>query len=479
MNALRLSAALYTLLVEDQGAELWDGEGRVLARLPELLPGQSARQRWGQLLQEHLPREAKVQFLVAKGNLEIQCQGAPYLSSREQREVAERMLQEEAQGQVWNSAFSFDADPQADGGHQVWVAGHPEADMEAWLTALEVPAASLVFATPWQRAFLAGMDGDQGIRFYLAAERGSCRLLLFHGRELVLMRAFRLPEDIDPAELAPEDLDLFSEIVIEEASRTVQFIKQKYRSLVLENLHLVGLPTLPPALAERLGRSVHLGVKLAGPSLPAFLLRGLERERARKGGLNLVPLHIQDALRLRVLRLTVWSAAALLVLGLGAAQVLMLRNERELGKILIAAEAAKEQRRRLTEEAEQVGKLRLGLIRVRHAEARQKAAAELLEDLGLRVFEVPSGITLEKVEVTQVPGEPLRYRFEILGTALTRQSFSMGPLADYLRRLERHPGMKLDPLGEVSVSDRTAVTGGTQGPTDRAVTRFKLTGVAS
>jgi len=479
MNALRLASPLYTLLIEDRGAQLWDAEGRVLARLPEVSPGGTVKEVWGEILKEQLPKDAKVQMLLAKGNLEIMCQAAPYLSSREQNDVVLRLVHADGPGQLWNYAFAFDGDPQAEGGHQLWVAWHPEREMEDWLEALVYAGASLVFATAWQRAFLSGMEGDSPIRFYLALESGSGRLLLFHGRELVLMRAFRLPEELDLFDLDDAGSEILTEIVVEEASRTIQFIKQKHRGIALEDMHIVGLPQLPAPMVDRLGRGSRLAVKHAGPFLPAFLLRGLDKERSHAGGLNLVPIHIQDATRLRLLRFTVWVAAAFMVLGLGAAQLILMQNERSLKQILVLAEGARDQRRRLTQEAELAGKLRFGLIRLRHAEQRQKGSIEQLERLGITLFGVPKGITLDKVDVTQLPGDGIRFRFEISGTALTGQRFSVGPLADYLRRLGNHPGMQLDPLRDVSVSDRTAISGQTQGPTDRAITRFKLSGSSS
>jgi len=59
--------------------------------------------------------------------------------------------------------------------------------------------------------------------------------------------------------------------------------------------------------------------------------------------------------------------------------------------------------------------------------------------------------------------------------ARTRGAFSVGPLARYLGQVSAHPGIQLEPLREVVVSDRIPSTGGT---VERAVTRFRLGGVA-
>jgi hypothetical protein len=481
MNPLHLASTCFTLLIEDRGAKLWDAEGQLLAMLPEVSAGETDKSIWGELLREHLPKGAEVQILVARGNLDIQCQAAPYLSVREQGEVVRRLVHADGPEQTGNFAYAFDGDPLAEGGHRLWVARHPAEEMEAWLAALSYAGASLVFATPWMRAFLAGMEGDASMHFYLALEPAGGRLLLYRGRELILMRmrAFPLPEGLDLYDLDDASSEILAEVVLEEASRTIQFIKQKHRSIALEDLHIVGLPALPTPLVARLERGLRLAIKSAGPSLPAFLLRGMDRERSHKGGLNLVPVHIQDARRIHLLRITVWTAAVCMLLGLGAAQAILMQNERSLKQTLASSEVARDQRRRLTQEAERVGKLRFGMLRLRHAEQRQKDSLEQLERLGITLFDVPLGITLDKVNVTQVPGDGIRFRFEISGTALTSRRLSVGPLADYLQRLENHAGMQLDPLREVSVSDRTALAGQAVGLTERAITRFKLSGSSS
>jgi len=479
MNAaLRMLASPFTLVIRDQGAELWDGEGRVLATLPDTPSGAARRRAWGEILQETLPKQAKVQILFAHGKLEIDCQDVPYLNARERRDVAQRVTYTQGTTETKNLALALDVDPFAEGGHQLWIARHPEWEMQDCLGALSFAGASLVFATAWQRAFLAAVPDEQPARIFLALEANIGRLLLFHGRGLLLMRAFRLPEDIDLAELDDAGAELLTEVVVEEASRTLQFVKQKYRGMNFDALNVVGLPDPPVHLIERLGRGLRLAVKNFAPSLPAFLLRGMAREKDHKGGLNLVPMEIQDALKLRFLRGTVWGAATTILILLGAAQVLLMRDEARLKLDLVQAETTRTQRQKLIEEAAQAGRQRLPLIRLQHAEARQKASTEQLERLGVLLFAVPEGITLEKVEIAQISGDALRFHFEVAGSAATRRAFSMGPLAEYVGRLEQHPGMALEPLREISVSDRTPVSGNNLGNNEMAVTRFKLIGVA-
>jgi hypothetical protein len=97
-----------------------------------------------------------------------------------------------------------------------------------------------------------------------------------------------------------------------------------------------------------------------------------------------------------------------------------------------------------------------------------------LEELGLRLFQVPDGVELQKVQISQVPGNALAHRFTADGVAVTRQGFSMGTVADYFKLLTGHPGMRLEPLKEVTVMDD-----GEQGTSpEHALTRFRLEGTA-
>jgi len=476
MTALHLSSSPYTLLIEERGAKLWNPEGRFLVSLPDVPAGLPKRREWGEVLKEHLPAKAKVQLLLTQSNLDIQCQEVPYLSAKEQRDVSGRIASAQAAGETYNAAHALDRDPNADGGHQLWVVSHPALDMQEWVAALSFAGAELVFATPWQRAFLAALDQDSPAGLFLALESGTGRLIFFKGRSLVLMRTFRLPEDIDLEDPRDDGAELLLELVAEETARTVQFIKQKHRGIAFEELQIVGLPEIPTALVERLGRGLHLAVKGLAPLLSAFLLRGMQREKGRKDGLNLVPLEIQEALKLRLLRLSVWIAAAVMLALLGAAQIYLSSSESNYRSALRQAETARDQRKTLAQEAAKASRLRFGLLRLRCAEQRQSASLEHLEALGLALFEVPSGLVLEKVEIAQAPGDPLSHRFTVEGTALTRKRFSAGPLAVYLARLHAFPDMHLDPLQDISVSDRASVDKSLT--PEQAIIRFKLTGVA-
>jgi len=78
---------------------------------------------------------------------------------------------------------------------------------------------------------------------------------------------------------------------------------------------------------------------------------------------------------------------------------------------------------------------------------------EQLEQLGVRLFQVPGGVDLRRVEITQVPGTDLRQRFTVEGGASTGRMFSLGALAAYYRHLETQPGLQLEPLKDVAVAD--------------------------
>ena len=483
-TALRLTSPLFTLIVEDQGGKLWDEEGHVIAVLPVTHPGVkeqegvvSRRHAWGEILANSLPKKAKVQILFASEKLEIICQEVPYLNSRESKEVAQRVIMAREAMEPQNMAYALDVDPRAAGGHQFWVAAQPVWEVQDCVRALLAARAEVVFATPWQRAFQrAAMDG-RPTGFYLALEAGLGRLLLFNGGGLLLMRAFRLPEEIALEALNDSSSKLLTDIVGEEVGRTLHFVKQKHRSIAFDELDVVGLAELPVALVERLERGLHIAAKSLAPSVSEFILKGVAREKSRKGALNLVPVEIRNAQRLHFFYAVVWSAAAFVMAGLGLALLLLFRDEARLKQDVVLAEKARDLRRRLSEEGAQIRKQRLGLIRLRLAEHRQKAATEQLERLGVLLLDVPKGVTVEKIETMQVVGDAVLFRFEVTGTAITRRAFSVGPLAEYVARLGRHQGMKLDPLREISVSDRTPLSGQALGNTEKAVTQFKIQGV--
>jgi len=158
------------------------------------------------------------------------------------------------------------------------------------------------------------------------------------------------------------------------------------------------------------------------------------------------------------------------LLGAGSKAALA-HQERILRAEALRAEAAAEQRKAFEREGEEAARLRFGLLRVRWAEARQKQVVEQLEQLGLRLFKVPGGVELHRVDIRQTPGEELLQRFTVEGVALTRQGFSMGALTDYYNHLAAHPQVKMDPVKDVEVVDRTA-----KGPRERALTQFSFSG---
>lgn len=478
--ALHLASRLYTLLVEDQGARLWDEEGNFLAFLPDLSFGASLKIIWGEALKDYLPKNSKVQVIVAKSNLEIRCQPTPNLKSRERRDVQRRFLQRrflqvDESSEPVNAAHAFDTDPHAEGGHQLWVAWHPDKEIKDWVAALSYAGASITFATVWQRAFLAAVEGQGPVNFLLGVDKELARLVLFHGREMVLQRVFRIPEGLDPMAPEEESQEQLSEILSEEISRTVQFVKQKFRSIAIGELQVVGLGELSKPFVERMART-RVTVKLLPESLSRFLIRGARKEQDRPAPLDLVPPEIQDAIRFRLMRVGVWMAAAIIVMGLAMAQFMLERSRSQLKESLKTAEMLRDIRKRDLEEAEKVARFRFGLLRLRMAETHQKKAVEKLESLGVQLFQAPKGLSLELVDIVQLKGEGLRYRFEIHGSASSHGRLSTGPLADYMQRLALQ-GIRLDPLKDVSVSDRALRLdqGGSGG--ERAVTRFRLTGV--
>lgn len=476
MNALRLGSALSTLVLAGTEAQLWDGEGRLLGALGAESPGPSRRRAWAAVLRELLPREARVQILVRDGELEVECQEAPYLSPRECQEALRRFSAAGSASHLdW--ACVLDADPLAEGGHRLWIVKQDRRLMEDAVEALASIGAVPVFATAWPRAFLASLPPGASTRFVLALEQGLGRILLFEGRSLLLTRMFRLPEEIRIADLDEAGEEILAVLLGEELARTLQFVKQKFRGVAVRQLELMGLPEALPDLEARLRRALNLELKGLPGLLESRLLAGMASERGARHVLNLLPAEVQDARKLRLLRLTVWSAAAVVCLGLLGGQALLNREGRALERAVDEARESRDRRVRLLAEAEGVARLRAGLLRVRLAERMQKASAERIEALGLLLFRVPEGMTLDRVSLLPSPGGA-DLRLEVEGSALTRKAFSVGPLAEYLARLNAHAGLQMEPLQEVSVSDRISVQGGREADSrERAVTRFRLKGV--
>lgn len=436
-----------TLVLTPPGARLLNGAGEPMATLAD--PG---------ALRAALPQRAAVQVLLDHPLLNVACQDVPHLSPRERREVHARLSAPQADQA---RAEALDAEPLAQGGHVLWLASLPLGVLEPWLDALVAAGARPLMALPWQRAFLAALPQDRPGTLHLLLEPGRGRLLCFQGRALRFLRAFPLPE---PLELGP---------LAEELARLRQFIQQKHRGAALRSLSVLGLPgPLGPAMGE-VASALGLELERLDGTPLAFLLAGAERERQRGNGLDLMPLAIREARSRKVFRVLVRSAAAGLFLLTAGTKAFMVHHEGVLVREAARAEEACAQRERLAREGEEAARLRFPLLRLRWAEARQAGAAEGLESLGLRLFQVPGGVTLDKVEVHQLPGGGQRFTLE--GAAVTRQGFSMGALADYFTHLAAHPHLVLEPLREVSVVDRAGAPGHKP---EQALTRFRMEGTA-
>jgi hypothetical protein len=453
-----VSAHPYTLRLLDHGARLLDGAGQLLAALPE--PDAAA----AEALRRLLPPRAPVQLIL--GGALLQCAEVPALAPRERRAVARRL----APGQDGlRAAQALDPDPLAEGGHVLWMAAHPRRDLDRWLELLTQARARPVSAVPWQRALLAaGRPGEPGA-LYLTLEPGAAHLLFFRGRNLRFTRMFPPPE-LDPRDPGAAGIRALDQLVAEELSLLLQFLQQKHRGWAPTALFGVGLPEAAEPAMAALGRSLGLAFSPLGPDLAAFLLEGAARERRRKGGLDLIPHELREARRRGLFRAVVRGAVAALVLLGGATEAFLRHHERVLLREAVKAEAAREQRRALAQAGEAAARLRFGLLRLRRAEDRQKRAVERLEQLGVRLLQVPRGLALQKVEVSQAPGDELANRFQVEGWARTGKAFSLGFLVAYYRHLAGFPGMKLAPLHRVMVQDRQEGEPGT--------TRFHLEGTA-
>ncbi len=459
-----------TLQIDDRGATLRSPEGEALGVLPVAPPGPERRSAWASALRDLVPKGTEVQLLLGQQSVTIECQDAPYLSPREQREVATRIAIAEGGGHPVASAAALDPDPSAEGGHCLWVATVPQGDLYDWLGALQGAGLSMVFASPFQRALLCGLERCGELppnRLVLALNPGvEGHIFIFRGRSLTLVRNFRLPELDDAA----------SELVFEEVSRLLQFYKQKQRGATFESLFVVGVEDLGTALTTRLQGGLRLAVQVLAPALWPVLQQGLQLERGRRQSLNLVPQEIQDAIRLRIFRGTVWIAASLMGLLLLAGGFFLRAQERNFQQAAEAAEALVAEREAKTTEEGRIIQARLPLLRLRAAEKRQGEATRTLSRLGALLLKAPPDIQLERVEIFEVPGDSVAHRFTVTGLAFTETGFSVGPLAEYLGTLTREPGLILAPVSDVSVSDR--LESGTDKPEQKAVTRFKLQGTA-
>jgi hypothetical protein len=463
---------LFTLLVFEQAAILM-AAGACLATL-DCDDGQ-LRVRGGGALDAFLPPNAQVQILFAHSRVQVLCRDVPALTRRELQDVKQRLAESGGfQGDLL-VAHALETDPQAEGGRVLWLIGLPRAELARWLEPLKRAGARPMFAMAWQRAFLGAEPGDPLGRLYLALLPGAGHLLFFRGASLGYQRMFPLPQELDAA--SADGIQTLDQLATEELSRHMQFIRQKFRGKVPSRIHTVGMPDQLKPAAEAIGQSLGLPLEAMEPDLAAFLLAGAERERRRKGGMNLIPEEDRPTTRQKVSRVFVWIAAVVLALiGLGTWLVLQ-QYERSMEREAGRAEAAMAPRLALAQEGEQAARARFPLLRLRRAEQRQKEAIERVEQLALRVFQVPDEVELHKVEILQVAGDGVSHRFTLDGAALTRESFSMGSLAKYFTLLAGHPGVRLEPLREVTVLDRP--TDRSSGlPEEQAITRFRLEGSA-
>lgn len=458
------------LLVDDQGGWLRTVEGRLLGSLPDLPPSPAKRQAWAEGLRALLPRGTQLRLILAHPNLTIQCQDVPFLSPKDVLDVGSRLAAAEGAGDALSWAATLDADPVAENGHVLWMAAHPREEMDDWMAAIQGAGHALAFATPYQRILLQLMEGLEDLppdRMVLVAEPGQHgHLLIFRGRSLMVNRSFGLPPD-------PEERD---EVIYEELSRLLQFLKQKHRHLAFNLLCIAGMPSVSPALSGRLQGNLRLATRVLPGDLWSQLEEGIQREQGRKHALNLVPLEVREAARRKVFRTAIILMGTLLAgLFLGVT-LLMGLLEARLAREVQRTERVLAEKQARTAADEEHGKARLPLLRVRLAEHRQGEAIRGLDALVRRIFEVPDGLQLEQVEILELPGEKVAHRFSIRGLALTDRTYSVGPLALYLDALRRESGLLLAPVREVQVSDRI-LEGGALKVEQRAVTRFHLEGI--
>ena len=459
---------LLTLLIDDQGAALYRESGQLLAILPHPEPEVPLRTLWTPVLMELAEPGAQIQFILDNAGQLVQCQDVPFLSPREQRDVAGRLFAAEMGVGELMTAAALDPDPLADGGQTLWLAGQPRSELEPWLEAIQGAGWLPVFATPLTRALLQGLDGlrpSPPEAIVLAAGPGAVgHLCYFHGRALALQRSFNLPSDPESAE----------EVVYEEVSRLLQFIKQKNRDLVFPAIEVVGLPDLSAAFRSRLNNALRLDLVPLAPALWPVLLEGLVRERGHRAGLNLLPREIQEATRLRVFKGTVWAAGIVLGLLFVAGTLFLYGQELLLDREVDRAEQLLASREARVPGDERIVQVRVPLLRIKLAEQHQAKAVATLASLGCALFRAPHGIQLEKVEILESPGVVTRHRFTVTGLAFTDSGFSMGPLAQYMAGLAQ-AGVVLAPGTEASTSDRV-VDSRDKHLDQLAITRFTLRG---
>jgi len=467
--ASRPSRPLLTILVDDQGAWVRDQDGRLVGRLPDAAPGAQRQAAWTAALREAAPQGTEVQLLFGHSTLLVQCQEVPFLNVKEVRDVASRLSSAASVAVAHQTAGVMDPDPGAEGGHILWMAALPKPEMEDWAGAITGAGLTFAYALPTQRAMLRGMEDVEELpadRLVLTLERGyQGHLYVFHGRSLALARAFSVPEDEEAAD----------EVVFEEVSRLLQFYKQKNRGITFTHLYLLGMRHLPSALQNRIQGTLRLATAVLSTDLWPLLLKGLAAERRRKDGLNLVPLEIQEALRRKLLKGIVWTAATLMIALFIAGGVLLYFQQRSLTFEADRAEEALARREARSTEEGRIVEARLPLLRTRLAERRQVEATRSIARLARVLLQAPQGIRLERVDISEIAGDPSTHRFQVVGLSVTDRAFSVGPLAVYAEAVSREEGVRLAPITQVSVSDRLDES---ERLDQRAVTRFTLEGTA-
>jgi hypothetical protein len=443
-----------TLWITGRGAQLLRAGGEPLLELadPAAPAGGEAP---GLALRRLLAPRTPVQVILGVPELAVRCQDTPFLDPREQAQAARRLLREAEAAGAGRAAHVLDADPLAEGGHVLWLASCPEPALDPWLDLLREAGARPVWVLPWTRALRAAGPDDAPEALYLALEPGVGHLLCFRGRALRFNRSFPLPPGLDLEALAPAGLDTLRAAVGAALTLFVQFLRQKHRDAVPRALVTAGVPAEAQPLLDRLA--------------------GAARERSRSQPLDLLPLEIRQARQRAVFRATVVAAlAALLVLG-GGGKAFLVLHEAALTREADQAETVLARRQAQARDGDAVARQRFGLLRARWAEARQKLAVERLEQVGVRVFQVPAGVELQRVEIRQEPGDGVADRFRVEGSAASAGAFSLGRFAAYYEHLAGLPGVQLEPLRQVQVADRPQDTGPGPGP---AVTRFQVEGLA-
>ena len=427
-------------------------------------------------LRRVLPPSSQVVLISASSSVAIHCSEVPFLAPRERKEVHQRLAKTIGDPAASHSATTLDPDPQAEGGHVLWVASQPREDLDPWLALLQEAGATPVFVTPWQRALLEAAQQTHPSALYLTLEPGLARTLFVRGRNLRFTRTFPLPPDLDPHHLTEAGALELRRVIHEELSLVLQFIQQKHRGAAPTALFTVGLPASPFPALETVGLDLGLTLTNLATDLPAFLVEGANRERLRKDRLDLLPEEIRRVRRLAAYRILARAGAAAMLLLCGATTAVVRHHVKVLEQEAAKAEIGLDQRRSLARQGEDASRLRFGLLRVRQAEDRQRHAAEHLERLGVRLLQPPPGVALDRVEITQASGADLTQAFKVEGSARTRSEFSVGALAAYLDLLAQEPGLKLQPLQGVGVEDLPAGPG--TGGAEQAVTRFSLEGTA-